>query len=109
MSPAPSTSPAGADADARFGSTRPHSDCAYGFDRSLSSGTVLKFGSALYLKRSLYASFFASTTKCQYFGLAGPRVASVWPGAHTGTQLSRMLSISSVAQVCAGGGSVDTS
>jgi hypothetical protein len=45
----------------------------------------------------------------QYFGLAGPRLASVWPGAHCGTHVSTMFRTSSVAQVCAGGGSVNTS
>src|SRR6202166_3807735 len=91
--------------DACWGSTWPHSEAAYDFDSSFLSGTSAKFGSALYRYRSRYASFLASTRKCQYGARAGPTLARVWPGAHSGTQASRMLSISSAAHACDGGGS----
>src|SRR5580765_2196572 len=67
-------------ADARAGSTRGQSVFAYAFESSRATGTVAKSGSALKAYRSLYASFFASTTRCQYFGLTGPSDASVCPG-----------------------------
>src|SRR5438477_13158745 len=105
VSPRRSDSASGPVEDARSGSTRPQSDCAYGFESSRFNGTLTWSGSALYAYRSAKASFFASTTRCQYLGWAGPSVAKVLPAAQTGAQTSRMFIISTVAQVCAGGGS----
>src|SRR5579863_9031862 len=73
-----------AGADARAGFTLPHNDAAYSGERSRASGTLTKCGSALNWNRSAYASFLASTNKCQYLGLLGPKEASVSPGAHRG-------------------------
>src|SRR5579863_2134683 len=75
-----------AGADARNGLTLPTNDAAYSGESSLASGTLTKFGSALNWNRSAYASFLASTNKCQYLGFLGPREANVSPGAHCGTQ-----------------------
>src|SRR5229473_7290219 len=105
VSPRSFPGPRGPVLEACSGSTWPHSDAAYDFARSFLSGTSTNCGSALYRYRSRYASFLASTKKCQYGARAGPKLASVWPGAHSGTQASRMLSISSAAQACDGGGS----
>src|SRR5215831_4371113 len=104
VSPAPSAVPRGPVDDARLEFTRRQSDAAYAVDKSFFSGTSFEFGSALYRYRSAYASFLASINKCQYVGFAGPRLASVWPGAHAGKQASRMFSDSLVAQACEGGG-----
>src|ERR1700691_5587906 len=90
--------------DARDGFTLPHNDAAYSRERSLASGTLTKLGSALNWNRSAYASFLASTSKCQYLGFLGPKEASVSPGAHCGRQACSTLSISFVAQACEGGG-----
>src|SRR6202044_2130539 len=90
--------------DARDGFTLPHNDAAYSRESSLASGTLTKFGSALNWNRSAYASFLASTNKCQYFGFLGPREANVSPGAHCGRQAWSTLSISFAAQACEGGG-----
>src|SRR5262245_22741900 len=106
VSPSLSALPPAFGTEARFGSTLPHSDSACALESSRSSGTFEKFGSPLYAYRSLNASFLASTNRCQYFGLAGPSDTNVCPGAHFGTHTSRMLRISSVAHVCAGGGNV---
>src|SRR5215510_10756744 len=105
VSPLPSFLPFGPGVDARSGLTFPQSDAACCFDSRLASGTDETSGSALYLYKSAYASFLASTSRCQYFGFVGPRLASVWPGAHFGTHVSRTLSISLVAHACDGGGS----
>src|ERR1700730_10868261 len=105
VSPKSLPGPRGPVRDACSGSTWPHSDAGYDFARSFLSRTSAKWSSGLYRYRSRYASFLAATKKCQYAARAGPTLASVWPGAHSGTQASRMLSISSAAQACDGGGS----
>src|ERR1700678_835368 len=97
-------SPAAPGVDACRASTLPHNDAACASDSSLASGTAENFGSALYRYRSPYASFFASTKKCQYCGLDGPSEANVAPAAHCGTQACRILSISLAAHACDGGG-----
>src|SRR5271168_1481978 len=86
VSPDWATSAGGPGVDARCGLILPQSVAAYDSESSLAVGTATKFGSALYRKRSAYASFFASTSKCQYLGFVGPREASVSPGAQRGTQ-----------------------
>src|SRR5204863_173172 len=80
----------------------PQSDAACDFDSSSFTGTFANIGSALFARRSEYASFLASTIRCQYCGSAGPRSASVAPSF--GTHTSRMFSISSAANPCPGGG-----
>src|ERR1700735_2934885 len=86
VSPGKEKSPFGPGVDARRASTLPHNEAAYASDSSRPSGTAENLGSALYRYRSAYASFFASTKKCQYCGFAGPSEASVAPAAHCGTQ-----------------------
>jgi hypothetical protein len=58
--------------EARRGSKLAHFDSACDADSNLSRGTFAKRGSALYRKRSAYASFFASMRVCQYCGFVGP-------------------------------------
>jgi hypothetical protein len=76
---------------------------AYDFESSSVTGTEANFGSAFFASRSAYASFLASTSKCQYIGSAGPSFVRLNPSF--GTHTSRMFNISSAAMPCPGGGS----
>src|ERR1700690_1775507 len=82
VSPVTPVFPGDSGVDASCGSTLPQSEAAYDSDSSRPRGTDTKSGSALYRYRSAYASFFASTNRCQYSGLVGPSDANVFPGAH---------------------------
>ena len=69
VSPPLSAFPPGLSAEARFGSTLPHSDSAYDLESSLSSGTLAKFGSALKAYRSVERQLLGLDKQVQYLGI----------------------------------------
>src|ERR1700722_14980222 len=104
VSPLGSTGEATSIGEACSGSILAQTASACAFDSSIARGPFTKSGSELYQSWSARESFLASPRKGQYFGLRGPKPASVCPGAHLGTQASRILSITFAPQACEGGG-----